>query len=196
MTTSDQSNQYAVRRISVFVGVMVGFLALASFTLSFEALRQLAVKKGVVVERLSWIFPLVVDGGIIVFSLAALRSSLRRESARWLSLLVVIVTIASVYFNMCHVEQDWLARGLASVPPILLFLSLEVLFFMIRKEIHYQTTNTTEAIEEKPLSKEARIAQIKSLLHEGLSSQEIADQIPSVSMRTVQRDIRHIEKTD
>lgn len=173
---------------------MVSFLALASFTLSFEALRQLAVEKRVVTERLSWIFPLVVDGGIVVFSLAALRSSLRDESAFWLSFLVIVVTGASVYFNICHVGDDWLARGLASVPPILLFASLEVLFFMMRKEINYQSEEETPEKEEKPLSKEARMAQVKTLLSEGLSAQEIVKQIPNVSLRTIQRDIGKIER--
>jgi len=60
--------------ISILTALLVAFLAAAAFVLSFEALRSLAALA--IPARLTFLFPLVVDGFIIVASLAVLRGSL------------------------------------------------------------------------------------------------------------------------
>ena len=173
---------------------MVAGLAVASFTLSFDALRMLAVEQKVVSDKLSWLVPVMIDGAIIVFSLSALRSSLREESARFNRILVILVTLLSVALNVCHVEQRALAMILAGAPPVLLFLSFEALMHTIRKEITRERTLPHPPIEEKPLSKEARQEIVKKYLDEGLNAHEIAEIMPSVALRTIQRDIAEVEK--
>ena len=190
MNTDDHT---MVSKISWLSSIMVGGLALVSFSLSFEALKELAVQEQVVPEKLGYLFPLMVDGAIVVFSLCALRASLRKEPAMTLRMLVVFATAGSVLFNMMHVGDSWLARCLASTPPVLLFLSFESLMHSIQKEME-RGIQAAKQVADKPLSKVARLAEVKRLLDEGLSAVEIAERLPSVSLRTVQRDIGAIEK--
>ena len=182
-----------VGTISWLSSIMVGGLAIVSFSLSFEALRDLAVREHVVPEKLGYLFPFMVDGAIVVFSLCALRASLRKESATMMRMLVVFATTGSVLFNMMHVGDSWLARCLAATPPVLLFLSFESLMHSIQKEME-RGIKVARKEADKPLSKEARLAEVKRLLAEGLSASEIVERLPSVSLRTIQRDIGVIEK--
>ena len=108
-------------------------------------------------------------------------------------LLVVLATAGSVLFNMNHVADSWLARCLAATPPVLLFLSFESLMHSIQKEMERGIKEARQEAD-KPLSKEARVAEVKRLLDEGLTAVEIAEKLPSVSLRTVQRDVGVIEK--
>lgn len=172
---------------------MVGGLALVSFSLSFEALKDLAVREKVVLAHLGYLFPLMVDGAVVVFSLCALRASLRKESATMMRLLVVLATTGSVLFNMMHVGDSWLARCLAATPPVLLFLSFESLMHSIKKEME-RGIQVARQEADKPLSKEARLAEVERLLAGGQSASEIVERLPSVSLRTIQRDIGVIEK--
>jgi len=190
----EKTYQRMVKGISRTSCVMVFGLAAASFTLSFESLRTLAEEEQVVAENLSWIFPLVIDGSIVVFSLSALRSSLREESAWFNRLLVIIVTLLSVALNISHVECEALAMILAGTPPVLLFLSFEALMHTISKEITRELTSPTPIKEEKPLSKEARRTLVKQYLTEGMNANEIAEVMPAVSLRTIQRDIAEAER--
>lgn len=187
-----ESNERAIQSISWISCVMVGGLALASFSLSFEALRKLAIDMKVVSSHLGWVFPLIIDGAIIVFSLSALRSSLRKESSIWLRLLVIFATVASVFFNIAHVENIWLAQVLASTPPVLLFLSFEALMHTIQQEMLREAPTTPKKRKERSLSKDERIAVVSEYLKQGMNVNEIAEILPSVSLRTIQRDISKI----
>ena len=159
----EHSERNIIGKISWLSSALVGSLALASFSLSFGALQDLAVREKVVSESLGFVFPLVVDGAIVVFSLCALRASLRKESAWLLRSLVVLATIGSVFFNIMHVGESWLARSLAATPPLLLFLSFEALMHSIQKEMERGIEEAKQEAE-KPLSKEARITAVKRFL--------------------------------
>lgn len=199
-----------VRSISWLSSVLVGLLALASFSLSFDALRGLAVEKGIVSESLGWIFPLIVDGAIVVFSLCALRASLRKENTHWLRALVIFSTVGSVIFNMAHVETKWLAMVLAATPPVLLFLSFEALMHSVRAEMervmeNHETPKSGNGLEKKKVvrprkstrakstKKSDRLAKVKSLKDQGMTPPQIVEQLKNVSLRTVQRDIATLE---
>ena len=64
----------------------------------------------------------------------------------------------------------------------------------ISKEITRELTSPTPTKEEKPLSKEARRTLVKQYLAEGMNANEIAEVMPAVSLRTIQRDIAEAEK--
>lgn len=199
-----------VKSISWLSSALVGLLALASFSLSFEALRSLAIETGVVSPPLGWIFPLIVDGAIVVFSLCALRASLRKERTQQLRGLVIFSTCGSIFFNIAHVSPDWLARVLAATPPLLLFLSFEALMHSIQAEMErtlksHRPSNRKNGLEKKEIgsprksvsrtnSKKAnRLAKVKALKEQGMSPSQIVDQLENVSLRTVQRDIASLE---
>lgn len=125
-----------VRIISTVTIVLVGLLAVASFALSFEALWQLAASSGAISPGRAWLFPLAVDGSIIVFSISALRSSLAGENGRWSMALVVLVTVASIILNIAHAPTSFLAGFVSALPPLLLFLSFESLMRQIHSTLH------------------------------------------------------------
>lgn len=122
------------RILSGITGALVLFLALGAFVLSYDALRALALANGVT-PRLVWLWPLIVDGAIVVFSLAVLRASLHGERAAYPWLLVAMFAALSVLFNVLHAGDTWLARGIAAVPPVALFLSFELLMGQVKHEV-------------------------------------------------------------
>ncbi|MEC5129018.1 DUF2637 domain-containing protein [Verrucomicrobiales bacterium BCK34] len=133
-STSSSPVGSAVKLLSIFTGLLVALLAVGAFALSFDALQHLAEENGVTSE-LTWVWPLVLDGAIVVFSLSALRASLYRESIRYPMALVVIATAASVLFNVAHAPNGLLAHTMAAVPPVFLFLSFELLMRQLRSEV-------------------------------------------------------------
>ena len=59
--------------ISLVSALLVLFLAGSAFFLSFESLRNLAVQIGIA-EQIAWLYPAIIDGAIVVFSLSVLRA--------------------------------------------------------------------------------------------------------------------------
>lgn len=123
---------------TVAVGVFV--LAGSSFALSFNALAELAVASGVP-EHLAFLWPVIVDGFIVVATLAAFSFSSRPGRVQlypWLALgLFAIVSVAG---NALHVQTlapgvvtvtEWIAVTVASVPPVALLIASHLLVVMI-----------------------------------------------------------------
>ncbi|MCG8599438.1 MAG: DUF2637 domain-containing protein [Verrucomicrobiales bacterium] len=123
----------SLKLLSVTTGILVALLATGAFALSFDALNHLAKENGVA-AGLTWVWPLVLDGAIVVFSLSALRASLHRESIRYPMTLVVIATATSVIFNVAHAPEGLLAHAMAAMPPLFLFLAFELLMRQLRSE--------------------------------------------------------------
>jgi DNA-binding NarL/FixJ family response regulator len=134
MVQNDLTTHRTVRLLSNITGALVALLAAGAFALSFTALKELASVNGVSLG-LTWIWPLILDGAIIVFSMAVLRASLYGESARYPMTLVVCATIASVIFNLAHAPENTVARLMACVPPLALFAAFELVVRQIRSEV-------------------------------------------------------------
>lgn len=123
-------------RVGKLTAGLVSFLAIAAFGLSFEALRDLAIVEGGMKPQVAWLFPLIVDGGIIVFSLGALRAGVTGgRDKRWFLGLVVVVTLFSVALNVAHAQEGIVSGMVASVPPVLLFLAFESLMRQIHDSV-------------------------------------------------------------
>jgi len=118
MGTAPQKPQ---RTISIVTAFLTFGLAVLAFVLSFNALTDLAGQKGVSIPPL---FPLVIEGGMIVFSLAALRKNLTGEPARWQWALIIGSTTLATGFNVLHAPADPISRAMAAVPSVFLLLSL------------------------------------------------------------------------
>lgn len=86
--------------ISVSSALLVLFLAGSAFFLSFESLKDLAVQIGVA-EPIAWLYPAIIDGAIIVFSLSVLRANLTQERTIYPWVLVCLFTLLSVVLNPC-----------------------------------------------------------------------------------------------
>ncbi|WP_158603033.1 DUF2637 domain-containing protein [Jiangella rhizosphaerae] len=80
-------------------------LALGAFTLSFDALRELALAAGLRSE-LVWIWPLVVDGFMVVSTINAVVLSERIPRAAWYPAIALIVfAMVSIAGNGLHAAR-------------------------------------------------------------------------------------------
>lgn len=135
LTSSAERITRSVRFISALTVTLVALLGLASFVLSFEALWHFASESGALNRDHAWLFPLTVDGSIMVFSISALRCSIVGDDTRWSMSLVVASTAASVVFNIAHAPSGFMPALIAATPPLLLFLSFESLLRQITSSL-------------------------------------------------------------
>lgn len=149
---------YALKHLSRLTAVLVALLALSSFTLSFDALHSFAKTSGALSPSWAWLFPLVVDGSIIVFSVGALRSSLLQEDSLWSMSLVIVATVISVIFNIAHAPGGFLTCLVSATPPLCLFLSFETAMRQVRQTLRsnpIRVKGSTQAlIENSPIPSE------------------------------------------
>jgi hypothetical protein len=124
----------AKKLISTTTAALVIFLALAAFVLSYDALRALAAVNGIN-HRLAYLWPLTLDGFIIVASLSVLRNSLLAERTLYAWLLIVGFSLASIGFNILHAPGNLTAQAIAAVPPLALLLSFELLMSQLKSEV-------------------------------------------------------------
>jgi len=105
-------------------GVIV--LAAAAFTLSYDALHQLALDSRVR-PALAWLWPVVIDGTIVVALLTALaaKSTARRAGYPWM--LAGLFSLASVAFNIAHAPDRPVAQLVFAMAPVALVLTTHLL---------------------------------------------------------------------
>jgi hypothetical protein len=120
-----------LQKLSNISGALVLLIALAAFTLSFDAIYELSVQNGTD-RRLAWIVPIIVDGAMVVFSIAALRATLQGERARNSWILIGVFTALSVTLNVAHAMQTPIGILIAVFVPIALFASFETLMSQVR----------------------------------------------------------------
>jgi hypothetical protein len=118
------------RFINWLTGILLLVIAALSFASSYLALADLAQQHHFV---LTYVFPLIIEGGMVVFSLAALRASLHAERARWAWTLVIGSSALALAFNVIHAHQ-WgaLAMIMAAMPSLFLLLSFETFMSQIK----------------------------------------------------------------
>ncbi|AZS08239.1 hypothetical protein PBI_IRONMAN_37 [Mycobacterium phage IronMan] len=121
------SRQRVARRVATAGTVAVGGLA---FALSFTALADLAVTHGVTPGQ-SWMLPLVVDGGIVVATMATVALTRHGWYAWTLLLLSSLVSVAG---NVAHAQPHGaVAMGIAAVPPLWLLASTHLTVLLYRE---------------------------------------------------------------
>jgi len=146
--------------ISLVSALLVLFLAGSAFFLSFESLRDLAVQIGIA-EPIAWLYPAIIDGAIIVFSLSVLRANLTRERTVYPWVLVSVFTLLSVVLNIIHAQQELLAQFLAAIPPVALFLSFELLLAQLKETaVRLEAQNSLAEIVREIRKKESELGEI------------------------------------
>ncbi|BEP13967.1 hypothetical protein acdb102_22780 [Acidothermaceae bacterium B102] len=138
-------------RIQSITTAGVAALAVGAFLLSYDALHQLA-RTSRVPALLAWLWPLIVDGFILVASLAVLDAihTGRRPVYPWL--LVLAFSTLSVTFNVLHAPHNPVAQLVAAIPPLALVLSFELLM----RQIHHRLQN--RGVQSAPLTASAAIS--------------------------------------
>jgi hypothetical protein len=113
-----------VNILTTLVGMLVLGIGAGAFILSYDSLHAVAIEAGKPASK-AWIFPLLVDGALITFTVTLLVFQILRADVRaWVGL-VVLFTLATVGFNLAHSERTWLGWSVAVVAPLSLFLSTE-----------------------------------------------------------------------
>lgn len=150
--------------ISRLTGWLVGLLAIAAFVLSYNALYHVALENSIP-DDLAYIWPLLVDFALVVFSLAVLRASLLGERTVWPWALVLLFTVTTVAFNLIHAPSNRISQVVAAVAPVALFLSFETLMGMVKNGVKRtgliasieQLRDTAQVIEQKLLDRQTEV---------------------------------------
>ena len=96
-------------------GVLV--LAGAAFTLSYDALHQLALDSRVR-PALAWLWPVVIDGTIVVALLTVLAAKRAATRAAYPWALAGLFSLASVAFNVAHAPDRPVAQLVFAMAPV------------------------------------------------------------------------------
>ena len=105
-------------------GVLV--LAAAAFTLSYDALHHLALNSRVR-PALAWLWPVVIDGTIVVALLTVLAAKRAAARAGYPWALAGLFSAASVAFNIAHAPDRPVAQLVFAMAPVALVLTTHLL---------------------------------------------------------------------
>jgi hypothetical protein len=101
-------------------------LAAAAFTLSYDALHQLALDSRVR-PALAWLWPVVIDGTIVVALLTVLAAKRASARAGYPWALAGLFSLASVAFNIAHAPDRPVAQLVFAMAPVALVLTTHLL---------------------------------------------------------------------
>lgn len=130
------------KTIAWVTSALVLVVAIISFILSYHALREMAFANGLA-GQLSYLWPLLVDLSMIVFSLCVVTAHLYGETVWKQWLLVGLYTITTCGFNWLHAPDTWIAHTVAIVPPVSLFFSFELLMSQLKNGVKRSQKITT-----------------------------------------------------
>jgi hypothetical protein len=114
------------RAIIITVAVLTFGVAAVSFATSYGALYAYARDTGLYSERLTRLWPLLLDGAFIVAQLAAILAGILRGSRGWPILTMLLTGALTVWFNLQHAGADPGRRLAAALPPVLMMLAFEI----------------------------------------------------------------------
>jgi hypothetical protein len=114
------------RAIILVVAVLTFGVAAISFATSYGALYAYARDTGLYSERLTRLWPLLLDGAFIVAQLAAILAGILRGSRGWPILTMLLTGALTVWFNLQHAGADPGRRLAAALPPVLMMLAFEI----------------------------------------------------------------------
>ena len=115
------ANGKGIQRLDSLTNWLLGLIVAIPFFISFGTLKALAAENGISYPIL---YPLMIDGGLIIFKLLALRESLRGKRDTYTWGMAISLTVISVVLNILHVPAEihsiWLARFMAALPPLVI----------------------------------------------------------------------------
>lgn len=137
-------NTRIVNTLTGTVALMVLLIGAGAFVLSYDALYATGAAHGLPPSK-AWIWPLLIDAPLIVFTLALLVSQIMRHSAKLWAGLVGLYTLATVAFNLSHAQPSPLGWTVAVVAPVGLLLTTEALRHLAKTIIERQAVVSTLA---------------------------------------------------
>lgn len=109
---------------AVFLAAVAVFESVG-FRLSYEALHRVAVENGVSPDS-AWMFPVLVDGGIVMGSIGVVRALAGRRSTRPYWTVTFGFTLVSWAFNVSNAPQTAGGWAVATVAPLAQMVALEM----------------------------------------------------------------------
>lgn len=116
------------------VVLAVAVIAAGSFALSFRALHELAQANGQPSD-LAWIWPVIVDISLVVYTAAVMVAQLLRTGAKLPIFLTVVYAGVTVTGNILHAPPTPVGWFVAALPPVSLILGTEMLRSMAGHQI-------------------------------------------------------------
>jgi hypothetical protein len=114
------------RVIIIVVAALTFGVAAVSFATSYGALYAWVRDTGLYSDRLTRLWPLLLDGAFIVAQLAAILAGILRGSRGWPILTMLLTGALTVWFNLQHAGSDPGRRLAAALPPVLMMLAFEI----------------------------------------------------------------------
>jgi hypothetical protein len=114
------------RAIIIVVAALTFGVAAVSFATSYGALYAYVRDTGLYSDRLTRLWPLLLDGAFIVAQLAAILAGILRGSRGWPILTMLLTGALTVWFNLQHAGSDPGRRLAAALPPVLMMLAFEI----------------------------------------------------------------------
>lgn len=145
---------------SALIGTLL--IALAAFWLSFSALADLAHRAGVPGEQ-AWVWPLVLDGIIVVSTVSVVAlSGHNRAASSYPWLLLLGATAVSVIGNGAHASMTHpagaptaIAIGVSAVPPIALVTSTHLSVMLLARAVPPRARARAPLTDEQSLTSAA-----------------------------------------
>ncbi|MFT4299516.1 MAG: DUF2637 domain-containing protein [Aeromicrobium sp.] len=172
---------------ALMVGVTI--LAAGAFTLSFDALRTLAIAAGLR-ERLAWLWPVIVDGFIVVATVAAvvLRGRGRASWYPWLAL--AAAATVSIAGNALHarttadltVLTTTTACIVSAVPAVALLLASHLLVIVMEARSASAVTRTPTTLTTPPVPDTPHSPRLAPPSSPSASAAEVVAATPAVSV--------------
>lgn len=166
-----------MKHLTRFVAFLVLFIACVGFTLSYRALYEYGLANGVNPD-LAWLWPLIVDGFMLVISLSILRASLLQEPTLYLWLLAGLAIVVSIAFNIAHAPATVAGRAVAMIAPLAMFGSFEVFIGQIRRNserVGMQESYKGLQAHAKELQERVNILQAAELTAQGSTQNAISE---------------------
>jgi hypothetical protein len=159
-THNDVREQAAVRVTRAAAVLITVVIAVASFVLSFSSLWDLAARSAWP-DRLAWLWPVIVDGTIVLATMAIVTLAGNRDqrgNRRYFWVVLCAAAVVSVSGNAVHAVipgkaplVPWLSAMIACVPPIALLATTHTLAILWRLRPN-QPADTTAQLQERALS--------------------------------------------
>ncbi|HEY0188165.1 MAG TPA: DUF2637 domain-containing protein [Cellulomonas sp.] len=119
---------------------LAGMLAVLAFAVSFVALRAVGLSIGIG-EQIAWMFPVIIDGFIVLATWAVWRFKAQGLRASWYpSLALVAFSAVSLTGNALHAHPvetggllltRWAAAAFSTVPPLALLAASHMLVMIV-----------------------------------------------------------------
>lgn len=133
-----ETNGKTINNVATGLVIIVAGFA---FILSYSSLRHMAANNGFggKNELLSYLWPLLLDFAMIVFSLAILRANLRGESNVYPWVLTIAFATLATFANVLdattlEIDPQFIRAGVKALAPITLVLAFELLMTMLKAE--------------------------------------------------------------